>query len=80
MPFLDINLTDHILHELTIAAEKAGRSLDEQIIITLEKGLSILERSRQTRIQAIENIIADHEYWEGWDNLDVADFNKTRQR
>jgi len=67
------NIPVHVYQSLKTKAEENGRSLNQQVTITLEKGLSFCERSHIERKQIIERITTDQDNWEGWDTLDVAE-------
>jgi len=73
MPTLQIRkLPDNIYQALKDAAERERRSLSQQAIITLAKGLDVPFDFRERRREIIAEIKREAHLWGKWAHVDVA--------
>ena len=73
MPTLQIRkLPDSIYQALKNAAERERRSLSQQAIITLAKGLDIPLDFRERRKKVLAKIRVEAHLWKKWVNVDVT--------
>lgn len=73
MPTLQIRkLPDSIYRALKNAAERERRSLSQQAIITLAKGLDVPLDFRERRKKVLAQIKKEAHLWKKWAHVDVA--------
>lgn len=73
MPTLQIRkLPDYIYQALKTAAEHERRSLSQQAIITLAKGLDVPLDFRERRKEVLAEIRKEAPLWKKWAHVDVA--------
>ncbi len=73
MPTLQIRkLPGHIYQALKEAAEQERRSLSQQAIIILAKGLDIPLDFSERRRKLLENIKKESHFFEKWADVDVT--------
>ena len=73
MPTLQIRkLPEDIYQALKEEAERERRSLSQQAIITLAKGLDVPLDFRERRKKVIAKIKRDAHLWKKWANVDVS--------
>lgn len=73
MPTLQIRqLPDNIYKALKNAAKREKRSLSQQAIITLERGLGVSADYRERRKKILEENKREAHLWKKWANVDVA--------
>lgn len=73
MPTLHIrNLPESVYQALKEAAEREGRSLSQQAIITLARGLDVSPDFRERRKKVLAQITKEAHLWKKWEHVDVA--------
>ena len=65
-------LPSHIYRALKKAADREGRSLDQQVIITLAKGLDIPLDFKKRRKKILDEIEKESSFFQKWGHVDVA--------